>query len=157
MLIQTCIATAILLGISISGIAQNKPDFSGEWMLNRQASTLSPGADAVQSGSLQIEHREPMFHCKGAFASKSNPLQYEYELPSDGREVVSTRNGVQTVSRLQWDGDALLVTMRTQRAGGEQKLSFRYDLVDAGRRIRATEQLRGTDHDQDNVWVFERR
>jgi len=157
MLIQTCIATAILLGITISGIAQNKPDFSGEWMLNRQASTLSPGADAVQSGSLQIEHREPMFHCKGAFASKSNPLQYEYELPSDGREVVSTRNGVQTVSRLQWDGDALLVTMRTQRAGGEQKLSFRYDLVDAGRRLRATEQLRGTDHDQDNVWMFERR
>ena len=157
MLIQTCIATAILLGITISGIAQNKPDFSGEWMLNRQASTLSPGADAVQSGSLQIEHREPMFHCKGAFASKSNPLQYEYELPSDGREVVSTRNGVQTVSRLQWDGDALLVTMRTQRAGGEQKLSFRYDLADAGRRLRATEQLRGTDHDQDNVWMFERR
>ena len=157
MLIQTCIATAILLGITISGIAQNKPDFSGEWMLNRQASTLSPGADAVQSGSLQIEHREPMFHCKGAFASKSSPLQYEYELPSDGREVVSTRNGVQTVSRLQWNGDALLVTMRTQRAGGEQKLSFRYDLVDAGRRLRATEQLRGTDHDQDNVWMFERR
>jgi len=157
MLIQTCIATAILLGITISGIAQNKPDFSGEWMLNRQASTLSPGADAVQSGSLQIEHREPMFHCKGAFVTKSNPLQYEYELPSDGREVVSTRNGVQTVSRLQWNGDALLVTMRTQRAGGEQKLSFRYDLVDAGRRLRATEQLRGTDHDQDNVWMFERR
>jgi hypothetical protein len=23
--------------------------------------------------------------------------------------------------------------------------------------FRATEQLRGTDHDQDNIWMFERR
>ena len=60
-----------------------KPDFSGEWVLNRQASSLSPGADAVQSGTMQIDHREPMF--------------------------------------------------------------------------RASEQVRGTEREQDNVWIFERR
>ena len=135
----------------------NKPDFSGKWILNRQASTLSPGADAVQTGVMLIDHREPTFRCKGSFASTGNPFEYEYELLSDGRDVVSTQHGVQTVSRLQWDGDALMVFMRTQRPDGAQTISFRYDLVDAGRRIRATEQLRGTDHDQDNVWVFERR
>jgi len=43
-------------------IAQQKPDFSGEWKLNRQASTLSPiVAPAAQSGSLRIEHHEPKF------------------------------------------------------------------------------------------------
>jgi hypothetical protein len=36
-------------------------------------------------------------------------------------------------------------------------ISFRYELLDAGRRLRATEQVRGTDHDQDNIWMFERR
>ena len=158
MCIQTCIATVILLGIvATSAVAQKRPDFSGEWTLNRQASTLSPGADAVQSGSLRIEHHEPTFRCKGAFVTNSRPFEYEYELPSDGREVVSTQRGVQTSSRLQWDGDALLVTMRTERPDGEQKISFRYDLIDAGRRLRAAEQVRGTDHDQDNVWIFERR
>ena len=37
------------------------------------------------------------------------------------------------------------------------EISFRYELLDAGWRLRATEQVRGTDHDQDNIWIFERR
>jgi hypothetical protein len=36
-------------------------------------------------------------------------------------------------------------------------IAFRYELLDAGRRLRATEQVRGSDHDQDNTWMFERR
>jgi hypothetical protein len=35
--------------------------------------------------------------------------------------------------------------------------SFRYELTDGGRCIRAAEQVRGTSWDQDNVWIFERR
>jgi hypothetical protein len=61
------------------------------------------------------------------------------------------------VSSLGWQGSALVVTWRTQRSDGEVKISFRYELLDAGRRLRATEQVRGTDHDQDNSWIFERR
>ena len=128
-----------------------RPDFSGEWVLNRPACTLSPGADAVESGFLRIAHREPSFHCKGAFVTKSNPFEYEFVLLSDGREVVTTDEGVQTSSRLQWDGDALLVTWRTQRPDAEQLMSFRYDVIDRGRRLQATEHLRGTDHDQDRA------
>jgi hypothetical protein len=39
------IATVIVLGIAAASVAQEKPNFSGEWVLNRQARTLSPGAD----------------------------------------------------------------------------------------------------------------
>lgn len=157
MFIETSIATVILLGVAALEIAQERPDFSGEWILNRQASTLSPGADAVQSAVWRIEHREPTFRHTASFVTESNPIQWEYELLSDGREVVSTEQGATTVSSLTWDGNALVVTWRTQRSDGEMKISFRYELLDAGRRLRAMEQVRGTDHDQDNVWVFERR
>jgi hypothetical protein len=157
MFIETCIASVILLAITISGVAREKPDFSGEWVLNRQASTLSPGADAVQSGVVRIEHREPSFRYKAAFVSEGGPLQYEYELLSDGREIVSTQQGITTVSSLRWEGDALVVTWRIQRPDGEMKISFRHELLDAGRRLRATEQLRGSGREQDNVWMFERR
>jgi hypothetical protein len=60
-----------------------KPDFSGGWIQNREASTLSPGADAVRSGTWRIEHREPTFHHKAAFVFERNPFEYEYELLSD--------------------------------------------------------------------------
>ena len=75
----------------------------------------------------------------------------------DGREAVATHPGGRTVSSLRWEEDALVVTMRTERSDGAMEISFRYELLDAGQRLRATERLRGTDHDQDNVWMFERR
>jgi hypothetical protein len=141
----------------VQGLLRKGPIFCGEWILNRQASTLSAAADAVQSGVWQIEHREPTFRHKAAFVTVGKPFNYEYELLSDGREVVGTRQGARTVSILRWEGNALLVTWRTERSDGETKVSFRYELIDAGRRLRAVEQVRGTDHDQDNVWIFERR
>lgn len=156
MLIETWIATVALLGVAMSGLAQEKPDLSGEWILNRQASTLSPGADGVQSGVWRIEHREPTFRHKAAFVTGSKPIEYEYELQS-GREVVGSQQGARTVSSLLWEGNALVVMFRTERSGGEMVISFRYELLDEGRRLQATEQLRGTDHDQDNVWIFDRR
>jgi hypothetical protein len=36
-------------------------------------------------------------------------------------------------------------------------VSFRYELVDEGSRLRAAEQVRGVPWAQDNVWIFERR
>jgi len=38
----------------------------------------------------------------------------------------------------------------------ELTISFWYELQDAGRRLRATEQLRGAGREQDNIWVFDR-
>ena len=151
------IATIVILGVATSGQTQNKPDFSGEWILNRQASTLSKGADAMQSGVWRIEHREPTFRHKAAFVSASGSREYEYELLTDGREVVSEHQGGRTVSSLRWEGNSLVITWRTQRSNAEMTVSFKYELIDDGRRLRAVEQLRGTDHDQDNVWIFDRR
>ena len=136
---------------------QDKPDFSGEWILNRQASSLSRGADAFQSGVWRIQHREPTFRHEAALVAEGGSREYQYELRSDGRNVESVHQGGRTVSRLQWDGDVLVVTFQTQHSHGEMTVSFRYELIDAGRRLRAVEQLRGTDHDQDNVWMFDRQ
>src|SRR5215831_13979423 len=108
-LIRMCIVTGILLGLSAFGVTQEKPDFSGKWILNRQTSTVSALAKAVQSGVVRIEHRDPMFRYKAAFESESGPLQYgplpyEYELRSDGREVGFIQQGLTTVSSLRWQG-----------------------------------------------------
>ncbi|HYR89629.1 MAG TPA: hypothetical protein VE422_36485 [Terriglobia bacterium] len=157
MLIRACIASGILLALAGLGVAQQKPDFSGEWTLNRQASTLSPGAAAVQSGVVRIEHRDPTFRYKAAFVSANGPLQYEYELQSDGRDVGAIQNGVTTLSNLRWEGEVLVGRWRIQRPDGETRISFRHELIDGGSRLRAVEQLRGAGQEQDNVWIFDRR
>jgi hypothetical protein len=162
MLIRTSIATGILFALSALGVTQGKADFSGEWILNRQASTVSTLAKAVQRGVVQIEHRDPIFRYRASFMSESGPLQYgalpyEYELRSDGREVGFIQDGRTSVSSLRWEGEALVATWRIQRADGELRITSRYELIDAGRRLRAVEQVRGGLQDQDNTWVFDHR
>jgi hypothetical protein len=106
---------------------------------------------------VRIEHRDPTFRYKAALESANGPLQYEYELRSDGREVGFTQQGLTTVSSLRWEGEALVTTSRIQRVDGELRVSSRYELIDAGRRLRVVEQVRGGLRDQDNTWVFDRR
>ena len=154
------LAALFLLTGAMTVIAQQKPDFSGEWKLNRQASRLSPiVAPVAQSGVLRIEHREPRFTAHQTIVLDGKPFDSKFELLSDGREVATTDDrGRRTVSTLRWDGDALVVTWRIQRpdADADVTISFRYELQDGGRRLRAAEQIRGGGRDQDNLWVFER-
>ena len=142
----------------MTAITPQKPDLSGEWTLNRQASLLSPVvAPTVQSGALRIEHREPRFKSHLTIVFDDKPVESKFELLSDGRDVTTTDDrGQRIVSNLRWEGDALVATWQIQGQYGELTISFRYELQDGGRRLRAAEQFRGGGRDQDNVWVFER-
>ena len=137
--------------------SESKPDFSGDWILNRQACTLSPGADAIRSATVHIEHSEPTFKYKAEFVSDNDSRKVDYELLSDGREVRSTHQGTDIVSRLHWEGDALIASWSIRRPDGEMNISFRHELLDGGRRLRAVELLRASERHQDNTWIFDRR
>ena len=150
-------AAVFFLAGLMTVIAQQKPDFSGEWTLNRQASALSPTvAPVAQSGVLRIEHHEPKFTARQTIVLDGKPFESNFELLSDGREVVADAGGRRIVSSLRWDGDALVFMSRILGKDGEVTISFRYELQDGGRRLRAAEQLRGGGRDQDNLWVFDR-
>jgi len=136
--------------------AEAKPDFSGEYVLNPHASTLGAGADAVRSAVLRIEHREPMVRCQATFAFDSKTFEYLLERVSDGREIIDQKEPT-TVSSLHWEGNALVFMDRTKGPDSELTMSWRYELLEGRRLLRAVERIRGDGRDQDNVWVFERR
>jgi len=116
-----------------------KPDFSGEWTLNVGASVLSAVvAPVVQSGFVRIEHREPTITAHLSINMDGKPFDVRFERESN------------------WEGEALAFTDRTDTPNGELTISFRYQLEDSGRRLRATERLQGAGREQDNVWVFDR-
>jgi hypothetical protein len=116
-----------------------KPDFTGEWTLNVDACALSPiVAPVVQSGLLKIQHREPTVSVHLSITMDGKPVDVRFERPSE------------------WDGDALVFADKVSLPHGEMTICFRYELLDGGRRLRAAEQLRAPDREQDNVWMFDR-
>src|SRR5256885_63751 len=86
----------------------HKPDFSGEWTLNRQACTLSPGADAIRTAVVRIEHRDPKFRYHAEFVSDTGTVQPEFELMAEERAAASLQQEMTKGASLQWEGDALL-------------------------------------------------
>ena len=147
---------ALLLAAIVASAQQQKPDFSGDRVLNRQASTLSPAMAGVQSGSLRIQHREPNVSVHLTLVLNGQPFDTVVERTTDGREVATTQQGRTTASSFTWDGNALVFAARAQTQNCEGTVSIRYDLENNARRIRATEAIRGCGRDQDNIWVFER-
>lgn len=116
-----------------------KPDFTGEWTLNLEASALSPVvAPVVRSGFVRIEHREPTVSVHLSITMDGTPTDVRFERPSE------------------WDGEVLVFADRIPTPTGEMTIVFRYELQEGRRRLRATEQLRAPDREQDNVWVFDR-
>src|SRR5262245_50127392 len=91
------IAAIVVVGALMSAFAPARPDVSCEWILNRQASTLSPGADGVRSGVVRIEHHDPAFKYSARFETGGNPIEFTFELQSDGRDVAGNQQGVQSV------------------------------------------------------------
>src|SRR5262252_6403360 len=81
--------------LDMIGVERSKPDFSGEYVLNRSASTLSAaGAASVESSRVRIEHQEPSFRSEFAYVF-SNGQRFEgtFELTTDGREVAGVEHG----------------------------------------------------------------
>jgi hypothetical protein len=153
-----------LLGVVLAAVAaaapaaQVKPDFSGEWVLNRQASTLPPPVSGVESGIVRIEHREPEFRFHRTYVIGGTPRDADFSVQTDGAERMHTGpQGVATTSTLRWDGAALVLAMRIAGAGFTATNDVRYELLDGGRRLRATEVGRAPQGNHDAVWIYDRR
>jgi len=151
--------TVVLLLVAGGLAAQQKPDLSGEWVLNRQESTLPPPVASVESGVVRIEHREPAFSFHRTYVIGGAPREATFARETDGRELTEPGavQGVTTVSTLRWDGPALLLAMRIKGPGFEATNDVRYELLNGGRRLRATEQGRSPQGNHDAVWIYDRR
>ena len=127
-------------------MASHHTDLSGEWVLNRAACTLSQGASAVRSANLRIEHRDPLIRCSARF-------EFNVGLERTAREADATPAADGSA---RWEGDGLVFTDFMGEAPDLVTMTWRYEVVDGGHRLRAVECMRGGGRDQDNVWVFDR-
>ena len=138
----------------MNGRGSIKPNFSGEYILDRTSCVLSGGAATIVSAVLRIDHDEPRFRCAAKFVSATDTIEFSFERFTDGRETVS---GADERSRCYWNDTALL--SEDQMGSGDEAMvmTWRYELISDARRLRAGERILGAGRDQDNVWEFDRQ
>ena len=135
----------------------HKPDLSGEWTLNREASQLSPEvAPVVDGGFVRVTHLDPQISVHLSISMSGKPVEFRFDRVTDGRELTWESPEGPGVSHARWDGDTLVFSDTTPTPNGAMTIVFRYALHDEGRRLRAAEQLRGAGREMDNVWIFDR-
>jgi hypothetical protein len=131
-----------------------KPNFSGEYALDRRASSLSSHASGIATAHLRITHDEPRFACAARFASSSDAMEFSFERFTDGREGNAS---APVRSRCYWEDDTLVSEDREGDGDAATVMTWRYELTSGGTRMRATERITGGGRDQDNIWEFERQ
>ena len=87
-----------------------KPDFSVEWILDRHASALNASAAAFQGGVMRIEHRDAIFRFQLSVVAGDKTVEHAGEGLTDGKEIA----GAGALTRLCWDGDALVMSREPQ-------------------------------------------
>ncbi len=157
-MMRTGSLAALLLCLAASAAAQAKPDFSGEWVLDKAQSRLHPQmAAGLERGTVQIAHREPLFRFHRTFVEGGQEDTLTWELKTDGQDVKRTDGQQSRTQRLSWAGDTLVFLTRIVAPRGEATNLVRYTLEDSGRRLRAEESFRSPRITYDNVWVFVKR
>jgi hypothetical protein len=154
---RTLAAGLVAASLAATAAAQTRPDFSGEWTLNRPASTLPPPVSNVESGVVRIDHQEPWLTFHRTYVIAGTPRDGGYTIRTDSTPQSETGpEGLTTVSTLRWDGTALVLAMRIKGPGVDATNDVRYELIDGGRRLRATEQGRSPQGNHDAVWIYDR-
>ena len=132
-----------------------KPNFSGTWKFNSGKSVLQ--MPLPESSIFVIEHKEPHFHLerKHVFDGKSNTVSFD--LTTDGNLTAINLGGFESQSKLFWKGDSLVFDSRFAHEGEEASNIVLYRLENDGQTLTAEEQLRSSQHNHDNKWVFDKQ
>lgn len=137
--------------------AQDRPNYSGEWVLRVDRSTLDQRIWAgLERGTLRLVHREPSVECRRAFVVKGQPDEAVWTMTTNGEEQVKTAGAQTRRSRLSWTGQTLVLSERVTARQGEATNTVEYRLLDNGRALEARERFKGPRLQYENIYVFEK-
>jgi hypothetical protein len=135
------------------------PNFSGTWILNLQRSKLEV-KDPPVTATFVIQHREPEFHLKRTHVYRDGQRDTRsHNLITDGKhEEVQNEGSIRNVTRMYWDGDVLVLDMKSTATDGSTGTNVvRYSLSADRNTMTALEREEFPGGKRTNLWVYERQ
>ena len=141
---------AVVLALAASPIvAQQKPNFSGNWTINQAKSNF--GAVPVPMITRKIVHAEPSLTIDEE--QDSQPTQRKYV--TDGSQSTFNASGAEVKTSAKWDGNTLVVVSIVDVAG--LTYNDRMTLSPDGKTLTSTLRLDTPQGAVDLVVVFDKQ
>ncbi len=150
-------AALVLLAVSASGLAADKPDFSGTWTMNAAKSKFGPGAAPLTSYVRKVTHTEPSLTIEddqqGGYVGA---VHFVVRYTTDGKQVSYDLNGLGMNATAAWEGDTLVTTSR-DGAGIGLETKGRMSLSDGGKTLTLVFTALTPQGSIDVVYVFDKQ
>jgi hypothetical protein len=118
------IAVIVSLCASIAA-AQTKPNFSGEWKMNREKSKFADGGpDAIL---IKIDHKEPALTEEWTLSTSEGDRSFKAKYTTDGKETEQEVMGRTAKTSAKWDGDALVIEFKAADGFFKRKITLSAD------------------------------
>jgi len=99
-------ATILLLAAAFAA-AQDKPNFSGKWVLDLSKSSFEP-LPAPESLVRVIDHKEPKLKISETTKDQRGERTRDRDITTDGKDNKTTVGANEYVSKSRWDGNRLI-------------------------------------------------
>ncbi len=127
-------AAALAVAIAASADAQTRPNLSGTWVLQAAQSEFGQ-LPAPESRTDVIDHREPRLTITRTAVAQGQESRLDLVYVVDGEPHRNTAGGAELVSRLHWDGAALVMVSIASAPQGQVTITDRYTLSEDGRTL----------------------
>jgi hypothetical protein len=145
------IAALITLCLSIAG-AQNKPDLSGVWKMNRSKSQFSNGGP--ETVTIKIDHKDPSYAESLTIGEGGEERTFETKYTTDGKEGSQEVMGRTAQTSAKWEGETLLINWKTEDRFFSRKVTLSAD----GKTMTVVVRQSGSDgQEKVDTVVFEKQ
>ncbi len=145
---------ALFLAGCTSPSANQHPNFTGEWVIDKANSKIEIFDIArLESASVVLDHREPNFKFQRTWILDGKKQLASYELLTDGKEVTLSNLGLGRYARLYWEGNELVFVQRIGAVDGDYTDTVHYRLTAGGTRLELDESYCSPSWNYEDHWV----
>ena len=146
----------LMAALALAALAQDKPNFSGDWELQVAKSEFGP-LPAPESQVLVIDHKEPKLQIKATSKGPQGEQTITRNVTTDGEENTNQVGGNPWKSKSRWEEKALVTESNFELQGNKIRIKDRWTLSDDGKSFTNNRELASDMGEASQKLVFSKK
>lgn len=119
--------------LAVTALADERPDFTGEWKLNLERSDFAdkpvPGAAAMK-----VVHKDPSLVVTRTIDTGNGEVISQISYSTDGKETINKlQNGSEVRNRATWEGGSLTIESPVEMNGQKFVIHWKWTRLQTGK------------------------